>query len=159
MRTVSPTLAANRGNLVSAPTDPLNTKYSGWLLKSFSTLNSPLPLLSIVGQANPDVVGPQDLIIEAALFQSGRPVVVVPYIQRTGLTLDRVLLCWDEGRQAARAIADALPFLRRAKAVEVVTVTTEPLKSDDLPGADIAHHLARHDLKVDVKRIVRVSLA
>ena len=111
--------------------------------------------LSIVSQANPDVVGPQNLIIEAALFQSGRPVVVVPYIQKTGLTLDRVLVCWDGGRQAARAIADALPFLHRAKAIEVVTVATEPLKSDDLPDADIARHLARHDLKVDLKRIVR----
>ena len=110
--------------------------------------------LSIVGQANPDVVGPQELIIEAALFQSGRPVVVVPYIQRTGLTLNRVLLCWDGGRQAARAIADALPFLRRAKAIEVVIVATEPLKSDELPGANIARHLARHDLNVDLKRIV-----
>ena len=151
---MSPTLAANRGNLVSAPTDPLSTKYSGCSSKSFSTLNSPLPLLSIVGQANPDVVGPQDLIIEAALFQSGRPVVVVPYIQRTGLTLDRVLLCWDGGRQAARAIADALPFLHRAKAIEVVIVATEPLKSNELPGANIARHLARHDLNVDLKRIV-----
>jgi nucleotide-binding universal stress UspA family protein len=111
--------------------------------------------LSIVGQANPDVVGPQNLVIEAALFQSGRPVVVVPYIQKTGLTLDRVLMCWDAGSQAARAIADALPFLHRAKAIEVVTVATEPLKSHDVPGADIARHLARHDLKVDLKRIVR----
>ena len=111
--------------------------------------------LSIVGQTNPDVVGPQNLIIEAALFQSGRPVVVVPYIQKTGLALDRVLVCWDGGRQAARAIADALPFLHRAKAIEVVTVATEPLKSDDLPDTDIARHLARHDLKVDLKRIVR----
>src|SRR6516164_8620371 len=58
--------------------------------------------LSIVSQANPDVVGPQNLIIEAALFQSGRPVAVVPYIQKTGLTLDRVLVCRDGGRQAAR---------------------------------------------------------
>ena len=110
--------------------------------------------LSIVGQANPDVVGPQELIIEAALFQSGRPVVVVPYIQRTGLTLDRVLVCWDASRQAARAIADALPFLHRAKAVEVVIVATEPLKSDDLAGTDISRHLARHDLRVELKRIV-----
>jgi len=78
-------------------------------------------------------------------------VVVVPYIQ----ALDRVLVCWDGGRQAARAIADALPFLHRAKAIEVVTVATEPLKSDDLPDTDIARHLARHDLKVDLKRIVR----
>ena len=110
--------------------------------------------LSIVGQANPDVVGPQELIIEAALFQSGRPVVVVPYIQKTGLTLNRVLVCWDGGRQAARAIADALPFLHRAKAVEVVVVATKPLKSDDSRGADIARHLAHHDLNVDLKRAV-----
>ena len=110
--------------------------------------------VSIVSQANPDVVEPQELIIEAALFQSGRPVVVVPYIQKTGLTLNRVLVCWDGGRQAARAIADALPFLHRAKAVEVVVVTTKPLKSDDLPGADIARHLTHHDLNVDLKRLV-----
>ena len=110
--------------------------------------------LSIVGQANPDVVGPQELIIEAALFQSGRPVVVVPYIQKTGLTLNRVLVCWDGGRQAARAIADALPFLHRAKAVEVVVVATKPIKSDDSPGADIARHLAHHDLNVCLKRLV-----
>jgi nucleotide-binding universal stress UspA family protein len=110
--------------------------------------------LSIVGQVNPDATEPQDLIIEAALFQSGRPVVLVPYIQRTGLTLDRVLVCWDAGRAAARAIADAMPFLQRAKAVEVITVATEPLKSEDLPGADIARHLARHDLKVEFKKIV-----
>ena len=49
--------------------------------------------LSIVGQTNPDVVGPQELIIVAALFQSGRPVLVVPYIQKSGLTLNRVLVC------------------------------------------------------------------
>ena len=110
--------------------------------------------LSIVGQANPDVVGPQELIIEAALFQSGRPVVVVPYIQKTGLTLNRILVCGDGGRQAARAIADALPFLHRAKTIEVVIVATEPLKSDELPDADIARHLARHELNVDLKRIV-----
>jgi nucleotide-binding universal stress UspA family protein len=110
--------------------------------------------LSIVGQTNPDVSGPQDRIIEAALFQSGRPVVVVPYIQRSGMTLDRVLVCWDAGRHAARAIADALPFLHRAKAIEVVIVATEPLKGDDLPDADIARHLARHDLKVELKQIV-----
>jgi hypothetical protein len=48
--------------------------------------------LSIIGQANPNVVGPQNLIIEAALFQSGRPVVVVPYIQKTGLTLRELIL-------------------------------------------------------------------
>lgn len=110
--------------------------------------------LSIVGQADPDKVGPQELIIEAALFQSGRPVLVVPYIQRSGMKLDRILVCWDRSRNAARAIADAMPFLELAKAIDVVVVATERLKSNELPGAEIAHHLARHGLNIDLKRIV-----
>ena len=88
------------------------------------------------------------------MFDSGRPMLVVPYIQRNGLRLDRILLCWDGSRSAARAAADALPFLRRAKVVEVVTVASEPAKSDEMPGADIAQHLARHGVKVELKRIV-----
>lgn len=110
--------------------------------------------LSIVGQAEPDQAALDGLIVEAALFDSGRPMLVVPYIQRNGLRLDRILLCWDGSRSAARAAADALPFLRRAKVVEVVTVASEPAKSDEMPGADIAHHLARHGVKVELKRIV-----
>ncbi len=110
--------------------------------------------LSVVCQAEPDTMAPQESIIEAALFESGRPVLVVPYIQKEGLKLDRVLVCWDASRNAARAIADAMPFLTRSKAIDVVVVATERPKSDELPGADIAHHLARHDLEVDLKRIV-----
>jgi nucleotide-binding universal stress UspA family protein len=110
--------------------------------------------LSIVGQSEPDQQAIGNLIIEAALFDTGRPVLVVPYIQRAGLRLDRILLCWDGSRSAARAAADALPFLRRAKLVEVVTVASEPAKSDEMPGADIAQHLARHGVTVELKRIV-----
>jgi nucleotide-binding universal stress UspA family protein len=110
--------------------------------------------LSVVGQAEPDKVAAEDLIIETALFESGRPVVVVPYIQRAGLTLDRVMIGWDGSKNAARAIADALPFLSRAKSVDVVIVASDGVKSDELPGADIAQHLARHGLTVEVKRIV-----
>ncbi len=110
--------------------------------------------LSVVAQAEPDKATGEDLIIEAALFQSGRPVIVVPYIQRTGLLLERVLVCWDGGRTAARAIGDAIPFLTRAKAVDVLIVATEPGKGDEIPGADMGRHLARHGLKVEVKRIV-----
>ena len=110
--------------------------------------------LSIVGQAEPDKVAPEELIIEAALFESGRPVVVVPYIQKGGLKLDRVLVCWDASRTAARAIADAMPLLTKAKAIDIVMVASERAKSDEIPGADIAQHLARHGLNVEVKRIV-----
>jgi nucleotide-binding universal stress UspA family protein len=110
--------------------------------------------LSVVGQPNPDKMTPEDLIIEGALFSSGRPVLVVPYIQKGPLKLDRVMVCWDASRNAARAIADAMPLLKRAKAIDVVIVASERVKSDEIPGADIGQHLARHDLKVEVKRIV-----
>jgi len=110
--------------------------------------------LSVVAQGEPDRRPAQDLIIEGALFQSGRPVIVVPYIQKSGLGLERVLLCWDGSRTAARAVGDAMPFLEQAKAVDIVIVATERAKSDEITGAAIAHHLARHGLAVDVKRIV-----
>jgi nucleotide-binding universal stress UspA family protein len=110
--------------------------------------------LSIVGQTEPDRPAPEELIIESALFESGRPVVVVPYIQKQGLKLDRVLVCWDGSRTATRAIADSLPFLTRAKAIDVIIVTGGPTKSDEMPGADIGQHLARHGLNIEVKTIV-----
>ena len=53
------------------------------------------------------ILGSNYLAIEAALFESGRPVLVVPYIQSTGIKLDRVMVCWDGSRNAARAVADA----------------------------------------------------
>jgi nucleotide-binding universal stress UspA family protein len=110
--------------------------------------------VSVVGQAEPDKLAGEDLIIEAALFQSGRPVMVVPYIQRAGLKLDRIMVCWDGGRTAARAIGDAVPFLARAKAIDIIIVATEQGRKDELPGADMGQHLARHGVKVEVKRLV-----
>jgi len=113
--------------------------------------------LAIVTQAEPRKVVPEEMIIEAVLFDSGRPVLAVPYIQKAGLSLERVMVCWDGSRNAARAAADAMPFLARANNVEVVMVTGERTKSDEMPGADIAQHLARHGLKVTVQRIVSVE--
>jgi nucleotide-binding universal stress UspA family protein len=110
--------------------------------------------LCVVQQAEPDKIAPEELIIEGALFESGRPVIVVPYIQRGGLKLDRVMICWDGSRNAARAIADAMPLLGKAKAVDILIVASEAPKSNEIPGVDMAGHLARHGLKVDVKRIV-----
>jgi len=114
--------------------------------------------LAVVGQMDPERMMPDDLLIESALFESGRPVVVVPYIQKAGLKLDRVMVCWDSSRNAARAIADALPFLKRGKMIEIVMVASGGGKTDELPGVDLGEHLARHDLKVDVKRLVATDV-
>jgi nucleotide-binding universal stress UspA family protein len=110
--------------------------------------------LSVVGQAQPDSAAPEELIIEGALFSSGRPVLVVPYIQKAGLALERVMVAWDGSRSAARAVADAMPLLGKAKTIDVVIVADDGGTGDEIPGADIAQHLARHGLRVDLKRIV-----
>src|ERR1700683_1180631 len=70
--------------------------------------------LSIVGKAEPEKSAVEEVIAEAALFESGRPVIVVPYLQKDPLKLEHVMLCWDGSRAAARAIADALPLLKKA---------------------------------------------
>jgi len=110
--------------------------------------------LAVVGQAEPNKLAAQDVIIEGALFESGRPVVVVPYIQKEGLKLDRIVVCWDASRTASRAVADALPFLYRAQTICVVIVASGRERTGEIPGVDIGQHLARHGLKVEVKRIV-----
>ena len=110
--------------------------------------------LSIVWQAEPEASAAEEMIAEAALFESGRPVIIVPYIQKAPLKLDRVMLCWDGSRAATRAIADAMPLLDRAGRVEIVIIANEHGKQDEIEGADMGAHLARHGLNVEVKRTV-----
>jgi len=111
--------------------------------------------LAIVGQLEPDVNSVEAAIAESTLFDSGRPIVIVPYIQKAPLTLERVMVCWDGSRAAARAIADAMPLLERAGSVQVVIVASERGKYDQIEGADMGLHLARHGVKVEVTRIAR----
>ncbi|MGH6989542.1 MAG: universal stress protein [Stellaceae bacterium] len=96
---------------------------------------------------------PDSAINEGVLFECGRPVIFVPFIQKAGLKLNTVMVCWDGSRAATRAIADSLPLLAKAKKVEIVIIGKKPPKSDEVSGADLGQHLARHGLNVDVKRI------
>ena len=109
--------------------------------------------LSVIRQAEPNKAEQEVPIIEGALFESGRPVIVVPYVQTQGAKFNCVMVGWDGSRTAARAIGDAMPVLERAKMIEVFTVVAGPTKNTELPGIDIGQHLSRHGLKVEVKRI------
>lgn len=109
--------------------------------------------LSVIRQAEPNKAEQEVPIIEGALFESGRSVIVVPYVQTQGAKFNRVMVGWDGSRTAARAIGDAMPVLERAKMIEVFTVVAGPTKNTELPGIDIGQHLSRHGLKVEVKRI------
>ena len=105
-------------------------------------------------QSDPRLGRALEVMIEAALLGSGRPILIVPYLHEGGVKFDRFLVCWDGSHNAARAIADAMPFLTRAKRVEVVTVATDEDADDSMVGLYIAHHLARHDVIVDVRNIL-----
>jgi nucleotide-binding universal stress UspA family protein len=107
--------------------------------------------LSVLMQSEPDGVDNDDMI-ETSLFESGRPLIVVPYIQKEGLKLDHVVCCWDGSRAAARAINDALPLLVKATAVDLLIVQNEKTNTapNEIRGAEMAKHLARHDAKVEI---------
>ena len=110
--------------------------------------------LSVIGQFERDRGHPTtNVVIEAALFESGRPVLIVPFIQKDRLKLDHVMVCWDGSRAAARAVGDAMPFLTRSGKASIVVADIQSAKSADLPGADIATHLTRHGVNVTIERI------
>jgi nucleotide-binding universal stress UspA family protein len=115
--------------------------------------------LGVLMQSEPNGVDNDDMI-ETSLFQSGRPLMVVPYIQKDGLTLDHVVCCWDGSRAAARAINDGLALLVKATTVDLLIVLNE--KTNTAPniirGAEMAKHLARHDVKVQIVTVAAADI-
>lgn len=83
------------------------------------------------------------------MLASGRPLLVVPHSGSFARIGARVLLAWDASLEASRAVAAALPLLRRADQVTVAIFNPGPAHGEQ-PGADIALYLARHAVKVDV---------
>jgi nucleotide-binding universal stress UspA family protein len=94
-------------------------------------------------------------IIEAVLFDSGRPCLFVPPASKAPDNIDTILIAWKNTREAARAVAGAMPLLQRAKVVVVGTVEEEragePPKLE--PGAAIARHLERHGVNVQLRHL------
>jgi len=85
---------------------------------------------------------------EALIFESGRPVLVVPREPKKPFALNTATVAWDFSRPATRAIGDALPLLTRAKRVHVVTVTNDKRIDTRRSGPELAKHLARHGVDV-----------
>lgn len=109
--------------------------------------------LTILLQPAPDDDRSAELMIDAVLLGSGRPILIVPFFQERTITFDRVLVCWDGSRNAARAVADGMPFLTRAKQIEVVRVAINGSGDDGMSTLDIGHHLSRHGGAVEISKI------
>lgn len=79
--------------------------------------------LTVLSQADPattDHRAAQDTV-EQVVMHSARPTLILPYAGRVDKVGDSILVAWDDSREAARAVSDALPLLRRAKSVHVVS--------------------------------------
>jgi hypothetical protein len=84
---------------------------------------------------------------------SGRPVLIIPYTGNFPTIGRRVMVAWKRGREAARAVKEALPILAKAESVALVAVNPEPAGSDGLDSAGrMAQHLSRHGVKAAVDR-------
>jgi nucleotide-binding universal stress UspA family protein len=109
--------------------------------------------LAIVAQTEPEVMTSTGPVAEAVMFESGRPIVVVPSIQKEGIKLGSILICWDGSRTAARALADSMPLLERAKSIEVINVGNGRREAEESLAA-VGRHLARHGLNSSSKALI-----
>src|SRR5580704_1585214 len=93
-------------------------------------------------------------LAESLVMSSGRPIIVFPP-RHTVSGIHRILVAWNATRESIRAVADALPLLVKAKAVQVLVVDHERNQAGhgQEPGADIARHLTRHGAQVEVQRL------
>jgi nucleotide-binding universal stress UspA family protein len=102
-----------------------------------------------VVDADPNLLTVDRSLIEQALFSSGHPAIVVP-AGFDAFRADRIVIAWDGSAKAARAVQDALPFLRGATAVDIVCVSDKRDLPQAVPGAELAPHLARHGIAANV---------
>jgi nucleotide-binding universal stress UspA family protein len=88
---------------------------------------------------------------EAAIFESGRPTLVVPNLPARGgqFQLASVVVAFDFSRAAARALADATPILKHAKRVTLLTVENEKAIQRRHTPAELKAHLGRHDIAAE----------
>ncbi|WP_024574563.1 MULTISPECIES: universal stress protein [unclassified Afipia] len=98
----------------------------------------------------PDVDTVERWLAETLIFGSGRPTVVLPQRPRwsKAVALNTVVVAWDFSRNSARAVADALPLLKKAKLVCILTVNNEKVFTSGRSGAELAKYLARHGINV-----------
>jgi nucleotide-binding universal stress UspA family protein len=110
--------------------------------------------LVVVNQADPEWDQSRFLDFPDRLaIESGRPVIVVPKAHRGAALPKTVVIAWNRSREATRALFDALPLLKGARKVELVTIhdasdrTLLNAEEDILPLSAIADALARHAVK------------
>ncbi|PMS17210.1 universal stress protein UspA [Trinickia dabaoshanensis] len=94
--------------------------------------------------------------VEDVIMSAGRPAIVMPHAGRVATFGESVLVAWDGGREAARALADAVPILKRARFVTVVSVSKRP-EDSTAEEIDVAAYLERHGVRASFASVPRQS--
>ncbi len=102
--------------------------------------------LTVLGRPGDEPQSPRMVTLEAALFESGRPVLIAPPAppQRLG---ENVLIAWNGSTEQARATAFAMPLLGRASRVTVLTVEGGTVPGPT--GAQLARYLQRNGIPAE----------
>ena len=108
--------------------------------------------LIVASQADPAWHQSNDMDVPDRLaIESGRPVLVVPNSAKQPMSARRITIGWNDRREGARAVFDALPLLKKAEAVNVVWVSPRVggIDEGDLPGSELCRTLARHGVSCE----------
>ncbi len=102
----------------------------------------------------------RDKAVYGALYLSTKPVYLSAPSSRKTFEADKIMIAWDSGVPAARAVGQAMGLLRNSREVYIVMV--DPVASSAInggePGADLAQYLARHGMKIEVERLASGGL-
>lgn len=116
--------------------------------------------LAVAQQIDPDREDDPAADLEALVFESGRPVLFIPYTWKPPLKLDKVVVAWNGKRESARAVFDAIPLMKRAKSVEVLCIDPEDTEEHSalMAASEIALALDRHGIKSEVVNQVAAGI-
>jgi nucleotide-binding universal stress UspA family protein len=108
--------------------------------------------LTIVLQPEPERQTFDNVMPQEILFESGGPVLFVPYVHKGPLEAKRIGIAWDGSRLAARALRDAVPFLTRAQAITIISVN-EVQTPVEASAKAVSAHLARYGATVRIQQM------
>jgi nucleotide-binding universal stress UspA family protein len=111
----------------------------------------------VVAAVGSDALLNDRAIAEHLLFQAARPVIVVPGSWAGTWSCHRIFVAWDFSRNAARAVADALPLLRMATEVQLLAFGDDKAFDTTITGADVVQSLARRGVTASFRNAERGS--
>jgi len=99
-------------------------------------------------------------LAQEILFQSGGPVLFVPYTFKGAFHARRVGICWDGSRLAARAVRDAMPLLEQAEAITIITINEASSVPADASAAHLMRYLSRLGVptEIDSKKTEKANI-